>query len=129
MDLYALSRIREGGRAWYPDLYGNLLFQLTESIVKEFLSGWLGPWPLLLANHSNQVTTTLTGLVIGLEQCFAHRGYYEQALFSYPYITNSMMSLWDKMYQPEEDSALPGITMEDTENLASPWAKHADDEH
>ena len=129
MDLYALSRIREGGRAWYPDLYGNLLFQLTESIVKEFLGGWLGAWPLLLANHSNQVTTTLTGLVIGLEQCFAHRGYYEQALFSYPYITNSMMSLWDNMYQPEEDSALPGITMEDTENLASPWAKHADDEH
>ena len=127
MDLFALARMKEGQRAWYPNLYSSLVFQLTESIVKEFLRNWLSPWPSLLAGHSNQVTTTLCGLVIGLEQCFSHRGFYEQSLFSYPFISHSMVGLWNKMSPMEED--WPGITMEDTENLVSPWATHIDDEH
>ena len=136
MDLFALSRVKEGHRAWYPNHYGPLVFQFYEGIVKEFLGCWLSPWPSFLAEHTNQVTITLCGLVLGLEQCFAHRGFYEQSLFSYPVITHSMARLWDNMYPMEDsffsfssDSECPGITMEGTENLSSPWARHIDDEH
>ena len=127
MDLFALSRVKEGHRAWYPNQYGLLAFQFYESIVKEFLGYWLSSWPSFLADHANQVAITLCGLVVGLEQCFAHRGFYEQSLFSYPCITHSMMRLWHNMSPMEEDC--PGITMEGTENLSSPWASHIDDEH
>ena len=129
MDLFALSRVKEGHRAWYPNQYGPLYFQFYESIVKEFLGCWLHPWPSFLAEHTNHATITLCGLVLGLEQCFAHRGFYEQSLFSFPVITHSMARLWGNMYPMEEDSQCPGITMEGTENLSSPWARHIDDEH
>jgi len=129
MDLFALSRVKEGHRAWYPNQYGPLYFQFYESIVREFLGCWLHPWPSFLAEHTNHATITLCGLVLGLEQCFAHRGFYEQSLFSFPVITHSMARLWGNMYPMEEDSQCPGITMEGTENLSSPWARHIDDEH
>ena len=127
MDQFALSRVKEGHRAWYPNQYGLLVFQFYESLVKEFLGCWLSSWPSFLADHTNQVSTTLCGLVVGLEQCFAHRGLYEQAVFSSPCITPSMERLWGNTFPMEED--YPGITMEGTENLASPWARHMDDEH
>lgn len=127
MDLFALSRLKDGHRAWYPNQYGLLVFQFYEIIVKEFLGCWLSSWPSFLANHTNQVSTTLYGLVVGLEQCFAHRGFYEQAMFSEPWITHSMERLWDNMSPMEND--WPGITMEGTVNFASPWARHIDDEH
>jgi len=127
MDLFALSRVKEGHRAWYPNQYSRLLFQFYESIVKEFLGCWLSSWPSFLADHTNQVSTTLCGLVLGLEQCFAHRGFYEQIMFSEAWVTPSIVRQWGNMYPMEED--FPGITMEGTENLASPWARHLDDEH
>ena len=133
MDLFALSRVKEGHRAWYPNQYGLLVFQFYESIVKEFLGCWLSSWPSFLADHANHVSTTLVGLVVGLEQCFAHRGFYEQSLFSEPWVTHSMARLWDNMsptpIRAIAEKDVPGITMEGTENFASPWARHIDDEH
>ena len=129
MELAAVAAIQAGRRAWYPDSYTDLSYQLTHTVTGAFLSSVL-PRTTLLPTWVSSISTSLCGLMIGLEQCFAHRGIKEQSSLAWTMFSASP-ALEAELYadlDPGGQIAGPGITMDSIESFTSPWARHIQEE-
>ena len=130
MELAAVTAIQAGRRAWYPDSYTDLSYQLIHTVTGAFLSSVL-PRTTLLPTWVSSITTSLCGLMIGLEQCFAHRGLEEQSILAWPIISASPAlnaEMFAHLDPGGQIATTPGITMDSIESFTSPWARHIQEE-
>ena len=130
MELDAMAAIQAGGRAWYPTSYTDLSYQLTHTVTGAFLSSIL-PRTTLPPTWVASITTSLCGLMVGLEQCFAHRGMKEQSSLAWTILSASpalTARLEEHLDPGGRIAAAPGITMDSIEAFTSPWASHVQEE-
>lgn len=125
VDLSLWENVEAKKKLAIPKFYVDLYREVCEKIVLDFLQGFL---PQISSQTLKKVTKdstkSLCGLIVGLEHCYRHKSFLEQASLSYPTATPTMMSVWEELYPKVK--TMQAIPHEAFANLTSPWAANAE---